>query len=241
MARPALAAAEVQEQRERLIAAALALYRAQGYEAVTLRGLAAQLGISHVTPYRYFKSKEALFAAIRTEIYTHFADHLEAADRPDQPALVRLRSICLAVVDFGRRYPDDYRLIFSLRQPAASEYPELQKIRVRPMNYAIVICQQAIDSGQLQGDAKTWAHVAWSSIHGLLSLHVANLLMFGRSLDSLVEPLLSALLPGTANAVKRRAAAPSKRICKSQRPPETAVPFPSPEGAKKIRGGPSFS
>lgn len=212
MARPALAAAEIQEQRERLIGAALALYRTQGYEAVTLRGLAAQLGISHVTPYRYFKSKEALFAAIRTEVYTHFADHFEAADLPDQPPLMRLRSMCLAFVDFGRRYPDDYRLIFSLRQPAADEYPALQEVRERPMNYAIAICQQAIDAGQLQGDAKTWAHVAWAAIHGLLSLHVANLLMFERSLDSLVEPLLSALLPGTAaNAAQMPAASLSRR------------------------------
>mgnify|MGYP003575627146 CR=1 FL=1 len=197
MARPALDEAQLQEQRDRLIAAGLALYRAGGYEAGTLRNLAAQLGMSHATPYRYFKSKDELVAAIRTQVYTHFAEHLEKADMPALPPLQRLRRICLGVVDFGRRFPDDYRLIFSLRQAPVGKYPPLQEVRERALAYVIDICREAINAGQLVGDATTWAHIAWSAMHGLLSLHVANLLVVGRDLDNLVEPLLHALLPGS--------------------------------------------
>lgn len=202
MARPFLSDSQVTDQRRRLTLEALSLYRTQGVEAVTLRRLAARAGMSHFTPYRYFQSKDELLAAIKTEVFAHFAEHLESVDLPEAQPIDRLRHICRAVVDFARRQPEDYRLIFSLRQPPVADYPPLQAVWTRTAEFVISVCQKAIDAGQLQGDARTWAHLAWSSIHGLLSLHLANLLVLGRDVDAMVGPLMQALLPtlpGTIN------------------------------------------
>ena len=41
------------------------LFAEHGVEAVTMRQLAAALGVSPMTPYRYFKDKDAILAAVR--------------------------------------------------------------------------------------------------------------------------------------------------------------------------------
>jgi AcrR family transcriptional regulator len=194
MPRPTLTEAQVAVQRRRLTDAALSLYRGCGYEAVTLRRVGAKLRMSHVTPYRYFESKDDLFAAMKAQIFVRFGEHLKQAAGTGGGPVARLRNVCLSAVEFARHHPEDYRLIFSLRQPPIAQYPGLREAWMNTADFVISLFQDAIDAGRLQGDARTWAHTAWSSIHGLLSLHVANLLVLGRDIDDLVDPIIRTLL-----------------------------------------------
>jgi AcrR family transcriptional regulator len=52
---------EVDAFRARAVDAAMGLFADRGYRGVTLRSLAEVLGVSAMTPYRYFENKEALF------------------------------------------------------------------------------------------------------------------------------------------------------------------------------------
>src|SRR5581483_9000155 len=56
---------EVSDFRERLCAAAERLFAEQGPRAASMRQLAAKLGVSPMTPYRYFKDKDDILAAVR--------------------------------------------------------------------------------------------------------------------------------------------------------------------------------
>ena len=56
----------VGEFREKLVDAAERLFGQHGLEAVTMRQLAAELGVSPMTPYRYFADKDDILAAVRT-------------------------------------------------------------------------------------------------------------------------------------------------------------------------------
>jgi len=190
MPRSMLSDREVARTRQRLCEAALELYRAEGYEAVTFRRLARRLGTSHTQPYRYFAGKEALFAAVRLDCYRRFAELIRANDRLDDSPARRLRDIHAAVLDYVRRNPEEYRLMFSLRQPALREHPELLAVRRQAFDHLVDIVQAAIDRGLLAGDARSIMHIAWGAVHGLLSLHAADQLVHGRRLDELTEPLL---------------------------------------------------
>ena len=44
-----------------------------------MRQLAAELGVSPMTPYRYFEDKDAILAAVRTRAFDRFAEALELA------------------------------------------------------------------------------------------------------------------------------------------------------------------
>ena len=82
MARPTLRDEEVERFRQRLCDLALRRVAESGYEGVTLRGLARDLGCSYATPYRYFRDKEEIFAAVRALAYERFGAALEHAAGP---------------------------------------------------------------------------------------------------------------------------------------------------------------
>ena len=46
-----------------------------------MRQLAAELGVSPMTPYRYFEDKDAILAAVRATAFNRLAEALEAPAR----------------------------------------------------------------------------------------------------------------------------------------------------------------
>ena len=63
----------------RLCAVAERLFAERGPQGVTMRELARELGVSAMTPYRYFKDKESILAAVRANAFDDFAAALEQA------------------------------------------------------------------------------------------------------------------------------------------------------------------
>ena len=65
--------------RERLCELATRIYVERGPANFNMRLLAAELGVSAMTPYRYFKDKDEILSAIRARAFGRFADQLERA------------------------------------------------------------------------------------------------------------------------------------------------------------------
>ena len=61
---------------------------------MTIRQLAAELGVSPMTPYRYFKDKDAILAAVRARAFDRHAEALERAYR-DGPADPAARAVAI--------------------------------------------------------------------------------------------------------------------------------------------------
>lgn len=244
MPRVALAADDIAAFRRRAIAAATRLFAAQGFDAVTMRALAAELGVSAMTPYRYFEGKEALFAGVRAEAFRRFADRLEAALASRAPApgssdrrspLAPLRRLKAAYVAFAVAEPDAYRIMFELAQPSPAVPGGASKGGSVEGNAAELAAQsarafatlhrsvvEAVRVGALRGDPLTIAHLVWADTHGLVSLHLAGKLV-GRTLAALasVDHELAAFRPHT---VALRAARSSGRG--QLRPERDADPAP---------------
>ena len=196
MGRPAYSADEIESQRERIVEVATILFAERGYNGVTFRSLAEQLGCSPMAPYRYFESKQSIFAAVRSRAYARFADAQQAAADGDQDPRSRLSDLGHVYVRFGLEDPDAYRLMFSLSQPDPNAYPELRQAERRawrPLREAIGL---AVEARMLRGDPDVLAHVFWSGVHGLVSLHVAGKLVHGTRIEDLIEPVLSTLFAG---------------------------------------------
>ncbi|MBD7996300.1 TetR family transcriptional regulator [Arthrobacter sp. Sa2CUA1] len=72
------AGAKSETTRQRLVETATALFRAQGYERTTMRGIAEAAGVSVGNAYYYFESKDALVA----ELYRSLQDEHRSAALP---------------------------------------------------------------------------------------------------------------------------------------------------------------
>src|SRR5271156_2087735 len=66
--------------RAALIVAAREALEAMAADAVTLKSLAARLGVSQPAPYRHFDSREALLAAVAADGFERFRTQLIEAE-----------------------------------------------------------------------------------------------------------------------------------------------------------------
>ena len=99
--------------REALIKAALSLIGERGSEGVTLAEAARMAGVSAAAPYRHFKDREALMAAVAGEGYAKFADMLEQAWNDGAPdAIAALERVGSAYLAFAREEPALYAAMF---------------------------------------------------------------------------------------------------------------------------------
>lgn len=184
MARAALTTDDIAAFRARAAEVATRMFADDGYDGLSMRALAAELGVSPMTPYRYFANKDDLFALVRTEAFRRFADRQAEAARTHAGAQ-RLRALGAAYIQFAIDEPQAYRIMFQLEQSAVDAYPELEAEQKRALSYLLDAVTQAIEAGRLEGDALTKAHLLWAQVHGLVSLHLAGKLIMGRTFAEL--------------------------------------------------------
>lgn len=222
MPRAQLTAAEEHAMRRRLAEAALAIYREEGLEALSFRRLAEAMGLSHTLPYRYFPNKEALLVAMRVDCTERLTRFVRQHEPPHAPPLARIRAIAAAYVEYARNHAAEYLLIFSTHQPPPDRYPELLAARRALFDHAVEVLALAVQAGELHGDPRQLAHEYWIALHGLMTLHVANQLVHGRSLEQLVQPLIERMLgpaarPHAAPAAAKAAGPRTRGATRSRR------------------------
>lgn len=195
MARPRLDEDEIEAFRQRIVEVAMRLFAEHGYDGVSLRRLAAALGCSHAAPYRYFKDKDEIFAAVRAEGFHRFAKHLRAALAEVSDPIERVRTLGLSYFAFAQQHPEAFRTMFELAQRDEGDArPWSRQAAVEAWMILRDTTGEAIEAGVLTGSTTTTAHLLWASIHGITTLHLAQKLTMGRDADALVAPMIEALI-----------------------------------------------
>ena len=168
---------DVADFRERLCEAAERLFAERGPDAVTMRQLAAELGVSPMTPYRYFEDKEDILAAVRANGFNRFAEALERA-RDSTPGGARARGAAVgeAYVTFALENPHSYKLMFDFNQPNVEKYPELVAAGQRARQTMTGYVEDAIAEGIVTGDPQQIGMMNWAAIHGAVILELAGML-----------------------------------------------------------------
>jgi AcrR family transcriptional regulator len=150
-----------------------------GYEGVTMRQLAEALGCSPKTPYRYFKDKADILAAVRAQAFSRFADALEAAAVKGQGALDRSRRVGEAYLNFAFEHPHDYRIMFEIDQPISEEYPALTQASKRARGFITQQAEEMVAEGLIDVDPHLFGWSLWAATHGVVMLAQAGLLEHG--------------------------------------------------------------
>lgn len=193
-----LSPADIEAFRERLCDVAEQLFISHGPEGVTMRQLAKALGVSSMTPYRYFADKDAILAAVRRRAFVRFTEAMEAAMADEGMKNLPPGAPYLA---FARANPSAYKMMFDVYQPNYRAYPELVQAAERAKSTmanalrrrqgpAIAAVEGAGGGG---GDTEKVAHMFWSALHGAVMLELAGLLRPPLDARQLVEPTLKAL------------------------------------------------
>jgi AcrR family transcriptional regulator len=159
-------------------------------DALTMRGIATELGCSAMTPYRYFENLEEIIASVRAQAFERFADKQQEAFRSGKGAEQRLLNLKQAYIEFAVAEPELYTIMFQLPREEDQNYPDLITQSRRGFSYLVKATELAVGEGFMAGDPLTIAHVLWANTHGLVSLHLSGKLLMGRSLKDLSQIVL---------------------------------------------------
>jgi len=195
-----LSPVEIESFRADLCRVATRRFAEAGYDGVTLRGLAAELGVSPMTPYRYFANKEAIFEAVRSAAFERFGDHACATrEATDHLApLEQLSAMGRSYVAFALAEPHAYRIMFELDHLSGADDAFVEEHRARCWDQILAVCERCVREGVLDGEPLLIAHLSWVTLHGLVSLHLSGKLQVGLTLEELLEPTLQWTLRGAA-------------------------------------------
>lgn len=103
----------IENTKGRLVAAASDLLDAGGQGAVTLRAVAEIVGVSHNAPYRHFRDRNALLAAVAERDFDGLREAFRAKADDLRDAGPALRAAAMVLVAYARAHPARYRLLFS--------------------------------------------------------------------------------------------------------------------------------
>lgn len=167
---------EVADFRARVCKAATRLFLERGAKNVSMRQIAAELGVSAMTPYRYFSGRDEILATVRAAAFNKFASTLEMASKRGADAQARAKSVGDAYVRFAKRYASTYQLMFASIQPDETRYPELAHATARARRTMDDYVQGLVDEGIIHGDVHLIGYMFWAVMHGIVMLDQAGAL-----------------------------------------------------------------
>jgi AcrR family transcriptional regulator len=195
-----LSAGQVTEFRTRLCAVAQHRFATQGRDAVSMRQLADALGCSPMTPYRYFRNKDEILAAVRAAAFDRFAAALERAAAGAGDPAVAGQAVGQAYVRFALEDPDGYRLMFDVSQPHPDRYPELMRASGRARATMTASIEALVAAGVFHGTPELLGLAFWSAMHGLVMLHLAGKLPGEPSFETIRGEIMRLLVTGARTA-----------------------------------------
>jgi AcrR family transcriptional regulator len=169
----------MEDFRERLRKIAIELFAEVGQDGFNMRELGKRLGVSAMTPYRYFSDKDEILASIRTQAFARLADRLDSARELHGSPAEKIAAVANAYVDFAQHEPVHYRLMFDFSRPRQNSYPEqeFQENRVRSALTSPI--RDLVEHELLDGMPEQIAQVLWTTIHGAITLDLAGQPMIG--------------------------------------------------------------
>jgi AcrR family transcriptional regulator len=196
-ARPALT-------RGSILAAARELLVAEGLAAVSLRRLAARLGVTAPALYAHVDSKDDLIGALAEDEFARLIDHIElrtgTAPGADDDPVDRIRVQSRAYVEYALANPTLFQVMFVFRpdtvpQPDAPELPLASKA----FAMAAVAVEDAIARRLLrETDSLLASLTIWSAVHGVATVLLASPGFAPDDERALIDSVIDSVVAGLA-------------------------------------------
>jgi AcrR family transcriptional regulator len=160
---------EREEVRRKILDAAHDLFASDGYERVTMRGVADAIEYSATTIYNHFEDKDDLVHALCQEDFSQLLAVIQNQPWPADP-VDAIRQLGRVYAEFGLTHPNHYRFMFMTPHGDRQQKPPAGE-----QTYGVLrdIVDKAIAAGRLR-DAPPDAicQVLWSAVHGVTALLV---------------------------------------------------------------------
>ncbi|GAC1371421.1 MAG: hypothetical protein NVS3B3_04860 [Aquirhabdus sp.] len=155
--------------RETLLLKGLELLESSENADISLRELAREVGVSANAAYRHFANKDALLLAMASEGFTRFTQGQDAAMRDGETPMERFMLAGRAYIDFARKNPALYRLMFG-RFSASHSNDDANSAGNIAFQGLIKMIAAVLQADPKSPQVNGAAIHAWSLVHGLCTL-----------------------------------------------------------------------
>lgn len=182
-----------------LVEAGVEILRGNGPEALTLREVARRAGVSQAAPYRHFKDRRDLVAAVAERGFARLGEAMRlamgaAGGRPG------LRQVAEAYVRFGLENPAEYRVMFGPEVAVTDDLPALRETGRSVLGF-VAEGLGGLQKAGLVGPGDPWlmAVATWATLHGLVMLSLDRQTAgIAPSVDALVQEATRIMMFGMA-------------------------------------------
>jgi AcrR family transcriptional regulator len=185
--------------RETLLELAERSVARSGVEALSLRQLARDAGVSHAAPARHFRDKRALLDALALDGFERLNRAITDAAATSGPFDTRFRAIATAYVSFAVDNAALLGLMYSVKHEADASEALIEAGR-GSMRAVVTLFAEAQAAGAVQPDPpERLALVVFASVHGVAALATGDLLdgvSVEEATTATVDVLLQAISTG---------------------------------------------
>lgn len=162
---------EKNETSGRIYQCSLRILEAEGPQAVTMRRIASEAGITAMAIYHHFPSREALLSAVVDSEFSQMAE-LFTAPKGKQSFETAMVHILDGYISYALEHPRIFDYVFSTVRAGARRFPEDFRARRSPtLNLIADAVFHWMKLGKLkQGDRWEIAMELWAHVHGYLAL-----------------------------------------------------------------------
>ena len=215
--------ADAEKLREELLATALALFMQGGLEAVTMRAVATQVGVSAMTPYRYFEDKSHLLRGIWQHVLGIAWRGMLAASKDTVDVHDRIRAQINAFIDYWEANPQHYRLVYMTEQ--TTRHDENESLSALPIYTGVLDASLGASRELAQrvgGDpahAKLASDIRFMMVSGYLHARLVNKRYPWSDADVLRPAFIELILDAMTNCLRNgpaRAPGAAKKRAKAK-------------------------
>ena len=153
--------------KEELINCASAMCERDGYTKLSIRSLAKESNVSQTAPYRHFKTKKDLYAAVSTNGFNKLskAIHVDVDKKVTKKQIV---DMAIKYIEFGLENANTYDLMLGTAVGNFNNYPELlESANSVYDNFRSNFSKLANDSDEVIAFK---CITLWSMVHGLVGI-----------------------------------------------------------------------
>jgi AcrR family transcriptional regulator len=164
--------------REALLRASIELLRDPASGNLTLREVARRAGVSHNAPYRHFRDKDDLLAAIAEEGFDRLTAAMQSASGKGQTPFKRLQNAGIAYIEFAQAEPEHFSVMFSI-DLRENRHVSAKTAADQCFAELVTLVVASYQGRSFKGvSPETAALVAWTQVHGVAVLALRGQLRF---------------------------------------------------------------
>lgn len=169
--------------REKILEQSRIMLYSKGYDSISMRKIAKEVGVSATSIYLYFKNKDHLVHTLIEESVEELSTSIEAGASKVSGTIEKFEAIVRSYVGFAMSHPEKYQVIYTVKSELMGRYPK-EKFRKARRGYSLLesVITQGVKEGLMELEQPMIAaYSIWAQLHGITSV------VLNQRLDSRID------------------------------------------------------